>query len=99
MKVLKEELKKIVEKEPMDMTKEDIAKLVKAVQKKYPINPSNPSHEANPFEVAEGLLCVKKNDPEIFVEIIKIESALALGEYTPGEGIFKKKYADPFPKR
>jgi len=94
MKALKEEIKKIVEKDPKDMTKEDIAKLVKAAQ-----DASNPSYEIKPFEVAEGLLYAKESNPEYFVDVIKIKSALAFGEYTPGEGIFKKKYADPFPKR
>lgn len=94
--MVSKEIEEIAKKDPMELTKEEIIKLVKAVQEKYT---NNPSYEVDPSEVAEGLLYAKENNPEYFVDVIKIKSALVLGEYTPGKGIFKKKYADPFPKR
>lgn len=82
-------LQEIAKKDPMKITKEDIVKILKAYHTK---NPGNP-YSINIASVANGILLSKEEDPEGFIEDIKIFTALALGKYTPGKGIFKKKYA------
>jgi len=84
------ELQEIAKKDSMKITKEDIVKILKAYHAK---NPGNPGYSIDIESVANGIFLSKEEDPEGFIEDIKIFAALALGKYTPGKGIFKKKYA------
>jgi hypothetical protein len=92
------ELEEIAKKDPMEMTKEDIVKVLYHQAKNFGENPI----ELNEIEsTASGFLMFKEEDPQGFIEDVKIFTALAMGKYTPGKGVFKKKYAtNPyFPSR
>lgn len=88
----------IAKKDPMKLTKEEVAKIKKAAFT-YLYSPKNPEN-INFESSAGGLLKIKEIAPELYKHAIEMDIALALGKYTPGEGPFKKKYADPyFPSR
>jgi hypothetical protein len=99
------DLKEILAKSPEEMTKEDLTEIQKAIYAKYdsPGNPhSNPGeYDLDPEEVAASILALKDDLPEDYQETVEINKALAAGKYTPGKGVFAKKYAtDPyFPSR
>jgi hypothetical protein len=95
----KKELKKIEHKiwtNPMEITKKELMEIEKAETYNYG---SSFAYLINLGYVADGELLLKKECPELFIDSIKVTTKLALGEYTPGRGVFKRKYAKPFPSR
>lgn len=86
------ELQEIAKKDPKKITKKDIVKILKAYHKRAH-HTENPGYSVDIDSVASGIFLGKEEDPEGFIEDIKIFTALASGKYTPGKGALKKKYA------
>lgn len=84
------QIAEIVSKKPMELTKEDIIFLQTKVYDK------SQSVHANAEQVAEAYWALKKKHPDIFVESIKVDIALA----TNGKMPPKKWLTEPyFPRR
>jgi len=92
-----EEWKKIIAKDPMKLTEDEIFKIKKAAYSKLGLNVSD--EELKSF--AKGNLAIKKELPEVFKGAIITDIAIATGNYDRRKKFFKpNKVVNPyFPSR
>ena len=104
----KKKIEELAKKDPMKLTRQEVAFILEVRHErlfgKEGVEKVKKQYGPDDFyKEADGILLTKEWDPELYELSIRREIEIARGNYTPGKGVFARKYAVPpyvyFPSR